>query len=85
MALDRPPAGRGPAARTARAAGPLRRGLRDNAAVQTHAADSRYAWTRLAVTLALMTIGSGAMYVIPVALPASGPARPHATGAAAAG
>ena len=37
--------------------------------VQAHAADSRYAWTRLAVTLALMTIGSGAMYVIPVVLP----------------
>jgi hypothetical protein len=26
-----------------------------------HAADSRYAWTRLAIVLALMTIGSGAM------------------------
>ena len=37
--------------------------------VQTHAADSRYAWTRLAVTLALMTIGSSAMYVISVVLP----------------
>src|SRR3954465_13950596 len=35
-----------------------------------HEADSRYAWTRLAVTLALMTIGSGAMYVIAVVLPA---------------
>ncbi|HWI12186.1 MAG TPA: MFS transporter [Burkholderiaceae bacterium] len=33
------------------------------------AADSRYAWTRLAVTLALMTIGSGAMYVVAVVLP----------------
>jgi len=33
-------------------------------------ADSRYAWTRLAVTLALMTIGSGAMYVVAVVLPA---------------
>ena len=33
-------------------------------------ADSRYAWTRLAATLALMTIGSGAMYVIAVVLPA---------------
>ena len=31
-------------------------------------ADSRYAWTRLAVTLALMTIGSAAMYVVPVVL-----------------
>ena len=36
----------------------------------THATDSRYAWTRLAVTLALMTIGSGAMYVMAVVLPA---------------
>jgi MFS family permease len=36
----------------------------------THAADSRYAWLRLARTLALMTIGSGAMYVIAVVLPA---------------
>ena len=35
-----------------------------------HAADSRYAWTRLAVTLALMTVGSGAMYVVAVVLPA---------------
>jgi MFS family permease len=35
-----------------------------------HAADSRYAWTRLMATLALMTIGSGAMYVIAVVLPA---------------
>jgi len=33
------------------------------------AADSRYAWTRLVVTLALMTIGSGAMYVVAVVLP----------------
>ena len=33
-------------------------------------ADSRYAWIRLAVTLALMTIGSGAMYVVAVVLPA---------------
>ncbi len=36
----------------------------------THEADSRYAWTRLLATLALMTIGSGAMYVIAVVLPA---------------
>ena len=36
----------------------------------THAADSRYAWTRLFVVLLLMTIGSGAMYVIAVVLPA---------------
>ena len=35
-----------------------------------HAADSRYAWTRLTITLALMTIGSGAMYVVSVVLPA---------------
>ena len=35
-----------------------------------HQADSRYAWTRLALTLALMTIGSGAMYVVAVVLPA---------------
>jgi MFS family permease len=32
--------------------------------------DSRYAWMRLLVTLALMTIGSGAMYVVAVVLPA---------------
>ncbi|MDP1533589.1 MAG: MFS transporter, partial [Rubrivivax sp.] len=32
-------------------------------------ADSRYAWIRLAVTLAAMTIGSSAMYVIAVVLP----------------
>ena len=36
----------------------------------THTADSRYAWTRLAVTLALMTIGSSAMYIVSVVLPA---------------
>jgi MFS family permease len=35
-----------------------------------HAPDSRYAWTRLGVTLALMTIGSAAMYVVSVVLPA---------------
>jgi MFS family permease len=35
-----------------------------------HQADSRHAWLRLGVTLALMTIGSGAMYVISVVLPA---------------
>ncbi len=33
-------------------------------------ADSRQAWTRLAVALALMTIGSSAMYVVSVVLPA---------------
>ena len=32
-------------------------------------ADSRQAWIRLAVALALMTIGSGAMYVVSVVLP----------------
>ncbi len=35
-----------------------------------HAADSRYAWTRLVAVLALMTIGSSGMYVIAVVLPA---------------
>ncbi len=35
-----------------------------------HQADSPYAWRRLATTLALMSIGSGAMYVIAVVLPA---------------
>ncbi len=33
-------------------------------------ADSRHAWLRLGVTLLLMTIGSGAMYVVAVVLPA---------------
>ena len=37
---------------------------------QRHEADSRYAWTRLAFTLALMTIGSSAMYIVSVVLPA---------------
>ena len=37
--------------------------------MQEHLADSRYAWTRLWVTLALMTIGSGGMYVVAVVLP----------------
>src|SRR5687767_2993746 len=32
-------------------------------------ADSRQAWVRLTVALALMTIGSGAMYVVSVVLP----------------
>jgi len=35
-----------------------------------HLADSRYAAMRLAVTLALMTIGSSGMYVVAVVLPA---------------
>jgi MFS family permease len=34
-----------------------------------HQPDSRYAWTRLIVTLLLMTIGSSAMYVVAVVLP----------------
>ena len=33
------------------------------------AVDSRYAWMRLVVALVLMTIGSGAMYVVAVVLP----------------
>ncbi len=33
------------------------------------AADSRYAWVRLMVTLALMTIGSSGMYVVAVVMP----------------
>ncbi|MCA0242291.1 MAG: MFS transporter [Proteobacteria bacterium] len=39
-------------------------------AAAQHLPDSRYAWLRLMVTLAMMTIGSGAMYVIAVVLPA---------------
>jgi MFS family permease len=36
----------------------------------THAVpDSRYAWTRLIVAVALMTIGSGGMYLVAVVLP----------------
>ena len=35
-----------------------------------HLPDSRYAAFRLGVTLALMTLGSAGMYVVPVALPA---------------
>jgi MFS family permease len=35
-----------------------------------YAADSRYAALRLALTLALMTLGASSMYVIPVVLPA---------------
>ena len=34
-----------------------------------HRADSRYAWMRLFAVLLMMTIGSGAMYVIAVVLP----------------
>ena len=35
-----------------------------------HLADSRYAAMRLAVTLALMMVGSSGMYVVAVVLPA---------------
>ena len=35
-----------------------------------HVADSTYAWLRLLATLGLMTVGSSAMYVIAVVLPA---------------
>ena len=38
--------------------------------VGVHAPDSRYAWLRLATILALMTVGSCAMYVVSVVLPA---------------
>ncbi len=41
-----------------------------NPHTRLRAADSRYAWSRLLVVLALMTIGSGAMYVVAVVLPA---------------
>jgi len=35
-----------------------------------HSADSAYAWWRLGATLGLMTVGSSAMYVVAVVLPA---------------
>ncbi|MEI8266323.1 MAG: MFS transporter [Betaproteobacteria bacterium] len=35
-----------------------------------HSADSAYAWWRLVATLGLMTVGSSAMYVVAVVLPA---------------
>lgn len=35
----------------------------------THTLDSRQAWLRLAVTMLLMTLGSGGMYVVAVVLP----------------
>jgi len=35
-----------------------------------HAADSPYAWARLMVTLAIITVGASGMYVVPVVLPA---------------
>ena len=40
-----------------------------NRCMQAHAVDSRYAWGRLVVALALMTVGSSAMYVVAVVLP----------------
>ena len=43
--------------------------IHDNLGMATHAVDSRHAWVRLGVALALMTIGSGAMYVVAVVLP----------------
>jgi MFS family permease len=36
---------------------------------ELHAPDSRYAWIRLMAALALMTIGSGGMYLVAVVLP----------------
>ncbi len=41
-----------------------------NKAEGAHAPDSPYAWLRLATILALMTVGSCAMYVVSVVLPA---------------
>jgi MFS family permease len=38
--------------------------------LRQHLPDSRYAWLRLAAALALMTLGSSAMYVVSVVLPA---------------
>ncbi len=35
-----------------------------------HAADSPYAWTRLWITLVIITVGASGMYVVPVVLPA---------------
>ncbi|HEX3061337.1 MAG TPA: MFS transporter [Usitatibacter sp.] len=35
-----------------------------------HLPDSRYAWTRLAITLLLISLGSSTMYVVPVVFPA---------------
>jgi MFS family permease len=39
------------------------------AQMTSHSVDSRYAWTRLAVAMVMMTIGSSAMYVVSVVLP----------------
>jgi len=41
-----------------------------NQPTPTELIDSSYAWTRLAVTLLLMTVGASGMYVVPVVLPA---------------
>ena len=38
--------------------------------MNAHRVDSPYAWLRLVIALALMTIGNGAMYVVVVVLPA---------------
>ncbi|HXF79188.1 MAG TPA: MFS transporter, partial [Usitatibacter sp.] len=35
-----------------------------------HLPDSRYAWTRLAITMVLISLGSSTMYVVPVVFPA---------------
>jgi MFS family permease len=35
-----------------------------------HLPDSRYAWTRLAITLVLISLGTSTMYVVPVVFPA---------------
>ena len=45
-------------------------GVPSVATLGAHAPDSPYAWLRLATILALMTVGSCAMYVVSVALPA---------------
>ncbi|WP_233259079.1 MFS transporter [Rubrivivax albus] len=42
-----------------------------SARASLHAPDSRYAWWRLAATLLAMTLGSSAMYVVSVVLPAA--------------
>ena len=62
-----PPAARGPGHAPGATGRPVSAAA--GPALHGHAADSRYAWLRLAATLALMTIGSGAMYVVSVVLP----------------
>jgi MFS family permease len=44
--------------------------LRSDPLMTSALADSRYAWLRLLASFALMTIGSGAMYIMAVVLPA---------------